>query len=137
MSPHMLDEFVLPYQAQVMERFGLTGYGCCEDLTRKFGVIKQRIPHLLRLSVALRTDIRVAVEEIQDRYIYTRKPNSAPVTISFDADNVRRELQEMFLVAKDCVLEIMLHNFYTVSGHPEHLEFWVDTAQELSHGIQA
>lgn len=133
MSPQMLDEFVLPYQARVMERFGLTGYGCCEDLTRKFGVIKKRIPHLRRLSVALRTDIRVAAEEIQDRYVYTRKPNPAPITVAFDADHVRRDLEEMFEVAKDCVLEIMLHNLYTVSGHPERLGFWVDTAQKLAH----
>ena len=38
-SPAMHDEFLLRYQIPIMSRFGLAAYGCCEDLTRKIGML--------------------------------------------------------------------------------------------------
>jgi hypothetical protein len=34
-SPEMHEEFMLNYQLPIMKNFGLTAYGCCEDLTRR------------------------------------------------------------------------------------------------------
>ncbi len=131
-SPAMLEEFVLPYQARLAERFGLNCYGCCESLTHKLGGIKKWIPRLRRISISPWTDIRVAAEELQDKYIYSWKPNPSEMIITFDPAHIRRSVAETLEVAKDCVLEIILKDIHTVQGEPQRLATWVDIAQELT-----
>jgi len=46
-SPEMHDEFMLQYQIPICKLFGLVAYGCCEDLSRKIGILRQ-IPNLRR-----------------------------------------------------------------------------------------
>lgn len=50
-SPAMHEEFALQYERRLLEPFGLTGYGCCDDLSRKFDYVF-RIPHIRRISIA-------------------------------------------------------------------------------------
>jgi hypothetical protein len=45
-SPDMLEEFVLPYQARVAARFGMNAYGCCEANDKKWSRILAHIPNL-------------------------------------------------------------------------------------------
>ena len=49
-STEMFAEFVLPYQIQLAERFGLNYYGCCEGLDKRWDYVRQ-IPRLRRVSL--------------------------------------------------------------------------------------
>ncbi len=130
-SPGMLEEFVLPYQARLLNRFGLNCYGCCEDITHKLPAIKRHLPKLRRVSVSPWTDIRVAAEELQDRYIYSWKPNPTAMVVTFDPDAIRRTVREVLDAAQGCHVEMILKDTHTCEHHPERLAAWVDIAQEV------
>jgi len=40
-SPDMFNEFIFPYQKEIMEKFGLCCYGCCEPMNDRFETVKQ------------------------------------------------------------------------------------------------
>ncbi|MEE9603214.1 MAG: hypothetical protein V3V75_07910, partial [Thermoguttaceae bacterium] len=55
-SPELFEEFVFPYQAPIMQRFGLNCYGCCEPLHTRWHLIK-KMPKLRRVSVSPWADL--------------------------------------------------------------------------------
>ena len=130
-SPAMHEEFVLRYEAQLLDRFGLNCYGCCEDLAGKFEIVK-RVPRLRRVSVSPWTDLRVAAEALQDRIIFSWKPNPSPIVLQFDADRIRREINEALDIADGCIVEMILKDTHTVKANPGSLENWVAIAKELT-----
>lgn len=67
-SPEMHDEFLLQYQIPIMEKFGLTAYGCCEDLTRKISILK-KIPNLRRIAVTPWANVAECAEQIGQDYV--------------------------------------------------------------------
>jgi len=130
-SPQMLEEFVVQYQARLLKRFGLNCYGCCETLTHKFGVVKQ-IPHLRRISIGPRSPLRPAAEALEDKYILSWKPNPAELARDFDPERIRRILRQGLEVTKGCVVEVILKDLHTVNEEPYRLTEWVKIAQALS-----
>jgi hypothetical protein len=130
-SPAMQEEFVLRYQIRLLDRFGLNCYGCCESLTHKLKIVK-KIPRLRRVSVSPWTDLRVAAEELQDKYIFSWKPNPAEMVLKFDPARIRAWLTEAVQIAKDGVLEIILKDTHTVNNEPHRMETWVRIAQEVT-----
>lgn len=130
-SPAMHEEFALQYQIKLLERFGLSYYGCCESLTDKLKIVK-KIPNLRRVSVSPWTDVHVAAEELQDKYIYCWKPNPSVLVGHFDEDRIRNYIAETLDAAKDCVLEITMKDNHTVDNEPHRMTRWVEIAQEMT-----
>jgi len=128
-SPQMHVEFCLRYQIPLLEEFGLNCYNCCEDISRKFAGIK-KVPRLRRVSVSPFTDRRIAAEELQDRYVYSWKPNPVMVAGDYDPDHIRRIIRETLDITKDCVVEMILKDTHTVQGQPERLTVWTDICRE-------
>ena len=62
-SPDMHEEFSLRYERPLLASFGLTGYGCCEDLTRKLGLAKT-IGNLRRVSISPFADVDACAERL-------------------------------------------------------------------------
>lgn len=130
-SPAMYDEFAVQYQIPLLERFGLNCYGCCESLNQKFDVVK-KIPRLRRVSVSPWTDPARAVEALQDKYIFSWKPNPAQLVGGFDPRPLRNEIKRVLEVTKGCVVEMILKDTHTVENHPERILEWVNIARELA-----
>lgn len=131
-SPAMLEEFVLPYQIKILENFGFNCYGCCEDLTKSFEVIK-KIPRLRRVSVAPWTNISTAAEALQDRYVYVWKPNPAVLAMeSFDGDLIKKIISHGFELTKECIVEIIMKDTHTLRNEPERLKKWAKIAKQLA-----
>lgn len=128
-SPQHTEEFVFQYQLDILKRFGLVGYGCCEPYTRKFGMLK-KLPNLRRVSVSPWCDVEVAADELKDRYIYSWKPSPSMLVGHFDTDAIRRDIRHTLDIAKDCVLEIILKDTMTVENKPERIEKWLQIARE-------
>jgi hypothetical protein len=128
-GPAQHDEFVLQYQLQLLERYGLNAYGCCEPYTCKYDMLA-RVPRLRRVSVSPWSDLKVAAEHLGDRLIFSWKPNPAMLASGFDPDYIRRYIRETLDVARDCRLEMILKDTITVNYQPERLDTWSHIARE-------
>lgn len=131
-SPEMHWEFALQYEVPIHQRFGLTYYGCCEPLERKFDYVK-RLPNLRRVSISPWCDRAIAAEALQDKYVYAWKPHPAHLaTVRFHGDHVREYIRETFEIARGCVVELVLKDTHTCNHEPGRFDEWTRIAQEES-----
>lgn len=131
-SPAMFEEFVFQYQLPLLERFGLTCYGCCEPVHTRWHILK-RIPNLRRVSVSPWCDVAQMAESLQDRYILSLKPNPAHLATSFfDEDVVRRDIRARLHQARGCRIEIIMKDCHTIGGDFRRVVRWCQIAREES-----
>jgi len=129
-SPDMYEEFIFPYEKAIMERFGLTAYGCCEGLDKRWHVVKKH-PNLRRVSCSPWADWAKMAEYLEDKYIFSMKPNPACLaTYEIDEDAIRTEIREAFEVTKDCVVELIMKDNHTIGKNPDNIVRWCAIAQE-------
>ena len=81
---------------------GLTGYGCCEDLTRKLDLVFT-IPHIRRISISPWADVDACAAKLGDRYIFSWKPHPAHLAGRFDPDRVRAYIRHTLAVSSTTV----------------------------------
>jgi len=130
-SPQMHAEFIIPYVRRVLAPFGLTGYGCCEDLTDKIEDVLT-IPNLRRISISPWADVDRCAEKLGNKAIYSWKPNPAHLVGAWDEAHVRDYIQHTVDVAGDnCVLEIILKDTHTCEHRPERFTAWTDIARSI------
>lgn len=130
-SPEMHERSVLRHQQALGRRFGLLCYGCCEPNDRKWSAIFRAFPNLREVSVSHAADLRLAVEAIGRRAVFSWKPNSTMLTFASEED-VRRQLAEGMEEAKDCHLLVCLRDTLTLGGRPEIAERWTRIAMDLA-----
>ncbi len=128
-SPEQHEEFLLNYQLKIMNRCGLVDYGCCEPYTRKFDML-EKIPNLRRVSVSPWCDLETAAERIGTEYLYSWKPNPAMLVGKFNENAIRKTIRRTLDIAKDCYLEIILKDTFTVEYHPERIDRWAEIVRE-------
>ncbi|NLU41765.1 MAG: hypothetical protein GXX08_06150 [Firmicutes bacterium] len=129
-SPAMHHEFVMEYEKRLLEPFGLNGYGCCEDLTRKLDYVMD-IPNIRRISISPWADVEACARKLKDKYIYSWKPDPSHLVGEFNAQRVRDYIQHTLDVTGDCIVEMILKDTHTCENHPERFTKWTDIAQEL------
>ena len=131
-SPKMHEEFSIQYEKQLLAPFGLTGYGCCEDLTRKLEDVLT-IPKIRRISISPFADVDRSAEQLSDKAIFSWKPNPAHLVGQFDENRIRNYLQHAVEVAlqNQCVLEMILKDTHTCEYHPERFDRWLMIAREI------
>ena len=131
-SPDMHEEFILDYERQLLAPFGLTGYGCCEDLTRKLDDVFTIPTSSPDLHLALRR-CRSLRREAQGDYIFSWKPNPAHLVGDFDEDRIRAYIRHALEVtqANGCVMEMVLKDTHTCENHPERFDRWLAIAREV------
>ena len=131
-SPEMHDTFAIQYEGRVLQRFGLSCYGCCEPLDMKMHVVR-KIGNLRRVSMSPWVDIDRAVEAVGRDYVFTHKPNPTIVSMhSWDPDLARQQLAEALQKTRDNVVEVTLQDLHTLHGEPHRLTEWSRMAQELA-----
>jgi hypothetical protein len=134
-SPEMFAEFVFPYQQPLLERFGLSCYGCCEPLDKRWHIVQQ-IPNLRRVSVSPWADPPSMAEMLGDRYIYSMKPSPTDLAMgSFDEDRIRAKLREEFRITRDCRVEAIMKDNHTIGNDPQRVIRWVQIAREEAVGL--
>ncbi len=131
-SPAMHDEFMLQYQLPIMSKFGLSAYGCCEDLSEKIDMLR-KVPNLRRIAVTPVANVRRCAEQIGTDYVFSWRPNpSEMVCCGFDADLIRRVTAKALEDSKGCFVDITLKDVQTVEGQPERLREWVKIVREVA-----
>jgi len=124
-------EFSLQYEKRLLKPFGLNGYGCCEDLTRKLDYVFT-IPNLRRISISPFADVETCAEKLQGDYIFSWKPHPAHLVGQFDEGAIRSYIRHTIEAAQKhgCVLEIILKDTHTCEHHPERFDRWTQIARE-------
>ena len=129
-SPDMFAEFIFPYQKRVMERFGLTCYGCCEPMDNRIDLVKT-VKNLRRVSVSPWANKPIMAEKLGHDYVYSLKVSPTPLSMpNLDEDLVRKELREQLQAAKGCCLELIMKDNHTLGKNPRNLTRWVEIARE-------
>lgn len=134
LSPEMFKEFIFPYQKEILLRFGLTCYGCCEPLDERFDIVKE-IPTLRRISVSPWATKEVMGEKLGSNYIYSAKPSPSYLALPvLNEDAVREELHTILSIAKrnNNHLEFIMKDNHTLGHNPENIKRWVAIAREES-----
>jgi hypothetical protein len=134
-SPKMHVEFSMQYEKRLLEPFSLTGYGCCEDLTKKLDDVFT-IPNIRRISIAPSANVDACAEKLQDKYIFSWKPQPSHLVGEFDTQFIRKYIQHTLDVTKNCVVEMVLKDTHTCQNHPERFDEWTRIARELIGGLE-
>ncbi len=129
-SPEMHEEFSLAYERRLLAPFGLNGYGCCEDLTRKLDYVLT-IPNIRRISIAPSADVEACAERLGDRYIFSWKPDPAMLVGEFNEDSIRAYIRRALTATRGCVVEMILKDTHTCQHHPERFDRWSAIAREV------
>ncbi len=130
-SPEMHETFSLQYEKRLLEPFGLTGYGCCEDLTRKLDDVLE-IPGIRRISIAPWADVEACAERLNGKAIFSWKPNPAALVGAFESARVHDTIQHALEASRNCVIEIILKDTHTCEHQPERFTEWTAIARDLA-----
>ena len=132
-SPAMHEEFALQYERRWLERFGLTYYGCCEPLHLKIDMLKS-VSNLRKVSMSPWVDMDIAVKNVGDRNVFSRKPNPAIFAedvwnLARARESLRRDLEK---ARGGCVVEVIMKDISTVRYRPQRLWEWAEMAMEVT-----
>lgn len=131
-SPAMYQEFVLPYLAKLSERFGLVYYGCCERVDDRLEGIIRAIPNLRSVSISAWSDFRRSAEILGKRFVYSRKPKPAYISGPDPQwDLLEKDISDTYAAARDCNLEILFRDVYTINGDLPRLRRWVAMTKSI------
>ena len=130
-SPKFHDEFLFQYQLPIMANYGLTHYGCCEDLTRKIDMLRQA-PNLRSIAVTPVADLATGVQEIGTDYAISWRPNPTDmVCADFNEDRIRRIIGEGLQAAQGTYLHIFLKDIETLRGENDRLRRWTEIVRSV------
>jgi hypothetical protein len=136
-SPAMYEEFIFPFEKPIMDRFGLTCYGCCEPVHGRWHVIRHH-HGLRRVSVSPWADVEKMADNLQDRYIFSLKPNPAAIaTPRIDHDAIRSGLRKTFEATRGCVVEAIMKDNHTIGKNPQNVVDWCRIAREEADRVGA
>jgi hypothetical protein len=130
-SPQMFAEFIFPYQQEIVERFGLTYYGCCEPLHERWSVVKQ-ISNLRAVSISPWCDQEFMADALKRDYVFCRKPNPTLIsTENFDENAIEADLRKTVETAQNCNLEIVMKDIHTINAESSRPSRWVEIARRV------
>lgn len=129
-------EFALRYEQELLAPFGLTGYGCCEDLSRKLKDILA-LPNIRRISISPFADVDACAPILRDQAIFSWKPQPAHLTGAFDPEAIRAYIRHTLQICREnrCVLEMILKDTHTCEYHPERFDLWTRIAREETERV--
>lgn len=131
-SPDMHEEFAVQHEKKFLALFGLNSYGCCEPLHNKLDMLIRNIPNLRRFSISPWADVEKCAEKLQNKYIYSYKPNPAILASeTFNPEAVRRSITEFCEKTKGCITEIVMKDTHTLRNEPHRLSEWVRITKEV------
>jgi hypothetical protein len=131
-SPDMHHEFALQYENELMEKFGLNYYGCCEPLDKKIDILR-KIPRLRKISMSPWVDLESAAEKMGKDFVFSYKPiPSIFAGGSWDPKAVKKQLKDDMGILKNCVVEIIMKDISTVKYKPQRLWDWARIAVEAA-----
>ena len=134
-SPAMWEEFILRYQKPIYIKYGLLSYGCCEDMTHKFPILKREMKNLRRVAVTPWANLRSCSEQLGSDYVMSWRPSPTDmVATGFDGERVKKTVREAFELAgrNRNHIDVTLKDVETVSGKPDSVRNFVRSVREVT-----
>ena len=129
-SPEHYEEFIFPAEKPLMDRFGLTCYGCCEELHTRWHVVKKH-HRLRRVSCSPWADMERMSANLADKYVFSMKPSPTPLSMpKLDLCAVRQDLRQALEITRDNVVEVIMKDNHTLGKRPENAVEWSHMAKE-------
>jgi len=131
-SPSMFDEFILTYTKPLMEKFGLVGYGCCENLTDRIPYLK-KVKNMRRFAMTPWANDEECAKQIEDKYVVSWRPNPSEMVMDYDPDRIKRIVRRAKKIFYEygCHWEINLKDFITVEYDKERVKNWVQLVRNI------
>ncbi len=131
-SPAMHEEFILQYQLPIISQFGLSAYGCCEDLTHKIEMLR-KIPNLRRIAATPWANVRKCAEQVGTDYVLSWRPSPAEMICNgWNPDRVKRVIRQGLEDSRGCHVDITLKDVQTIAGNFDHLIEWVRIVRAIA-----
>ena len=133
-SPEMYARQIYPYYENLAKRFGMVYYGCCEPVHVVWDKCLSRLPNLRKVSISPWCDEDFMGQALKGKkIIYSRKPspNFLGVQKEFDEAAFRDYIQKTLTAARDCTVEFIFRDVYTLHGNLEKPARAVEIVREL------
>ncbi len=134
-SPDMFNEFLLEYQKKIFSRFGAICYGCCENLTKKAGMVKT-IPNLRIFVCSGWSDFDTIVEKVDKKYCFMWRHKASDVVCPDDMSEFKKYVETCSKKLQGSYYQVILRELQTLMGHPNRLTEWtnisIDAAEKFA-----
>lgn len=133
-SPEQYEEFVFPYIRELAKEFGLFYYGCCEPVDPIWDSCLCKLPNLRKVSISAWCDEAKMAERLSKApVIYSRKPspNYLGVDPELDEAAFRAYMKRTIDLTRDCHVEIIFRDIYTLHGNPAKARRAVEIVRSL------
>ncbi len=127
-SPQMFFDFFLPHCKAIMERFGMSTYGCCEPVHEWLAGL-MTIRNLRRVSISPWADVARCAEQMKGNYVFSYKPLPSLVAgPTMDDGLIRQTLTQSLTATRDngCCVEVIMKDLHTIYHQPQRLRRWVE-----------
>ena len=132
-SPDMHYEFDIQYANRFYKDYGHVYYGCCEPLDYKMDVVKH-VNNLRKISISPWASAERAAEQIEDRFVYSAKPNPSMLAWnSFEIDSVKEEIRHIIKICKanGTSVEFILKDVSTVKYESSRIRQWEQAVMQI------
>ena len=131
-SPRMWRTFCLEYQRPIIEQFGMSAYGCCENLTHKIADVLS-LKNLRIFVCSAWTDLAKVQEAVGRNYAIMWRQKASDVVFPDDVAVIQRDLENGTRQLQGFRYQIVLRELQTLAGHPRRLHDWTRIAKEMAH----
>jgi len=131
-SPEAFEAFLLDYQLPLLNRFGLTAYGCCENLTHKLDIIKSKVKNLRIITCSAWTNLDVLLEKMGPEYCIMWRQKATDVVMPGNEKELRQPLEEGCEKLQNRSYQIVLRELQTLRGERERLHQWTRIAKDAA-----
>ncbi len=128
-SPETQREFAIDYEREFLEKFGLTCYGCCENLEDKLDDVFT-VSNMRRISVAPWANVAKMRDQIGMKAVFSCKPNPSLITNGWDEDVQRKYITQLLQDGKGTPFEIILKDTHTIQNDAYRFRKWTDMCRE-------
>ena len=130
-SPKMHWEFALEHDLQWLQRWGLTYYGCCEPLDKKFQLLR-KIPNLRKISISPWCNLERVMREIGPDYVLSIKPSPAIFAEdTWKPEQARAIIRDILAKSQGAHhIEFIMKDISTVRYQPQRLWEWAALTME-------
>lgn len=110
----------------------LTAMVAVNSFIQKLDMVRNNIPRLRRVSMSPWVDVEEAAKGLEDKYIFSYKPNPAVIAAEkWNPDYVRQHLWDV-LEKRGCIIEIIMKDTHTCRNQSERMWEWVRMAKEVA-----
>ncbi len=133
-SAAQFGEFLFPYYERMAKLFGRVYWGCCEAVDFIWDDYICKLPGLSKVSVSAWCDEAFMGERLsKSNVIYSRKPSPNFIGASevFDEQAFTAHIKKTIDSARDCNVEFILRDIYTLCGERGRAKRAVDIIRGL------